>query len=163
DVDPLLAGLRSWRAVDSQGSELLIKHSKDLQVAAWLTEAWLRIDGLAGLAAGCALLAGLVDTYWDAGLYPAEDEDGVEARLAPLFGLFGREEPGTLIQSIKLLPLSDHGEQRVALWTIEAIRTQSVRHDDPEVRDELAAKREQRIAQLDAAVAGTSSAFIADN
>jgi type VI secretion system protein ImpA len=163
DVDPLLAGLRSWRVVASEGSELLVNHSKDLQVAAWLTEAWLRTDGLSGLATGCTLLAGLVDAYWDAGLYPAEDEDGVEARLAPLFGLFGREEAGTLIQPIKLLPLSDRSEQRVALWTIEAIRTQSVRHDDPDTRDELAAKREQRIAQLDAAVAGASRAFIADN
>ena len=107
-------------------------------------------------------LAGLVETYWDDGLYPAEDEDGVEARLTPLFGLFGREEPGTLIQPIKLLPLADRSDQRVALWTIEAIRAQSVRHDDPDTREELVAKRQQRIAQLDAAVAGASAGFIAD-
>ncbi|WP_420138768.1 type VI secretion system protein TssA [Sphingomonas sp.] len=163
DVDPLVAGIRSWREVSQQGTELLIHHAKDLQVAAWLTEAWLRTDGLAGLANGFTLLADLVLTYWDQGLYPLEDEDGVEARLTPLFGLFGREEPGTLIQPIKLLPLTDTGQELVALWTIEAIRAQSIRHDDPEVRDELTARRDQRIAQLDAAIAGASRAFIADN
>ena len=163
DADPLVAGIRAWREVSSQGTDLLIHHSKDLQVAAWLTEAWLRTDGLIGLANGFTLLANLVETFWDEGLYPVEDEDGVEARLTPLFGLFGREEPGTLIQPIKLLPLTDTGQELVALWTIEAIRAQSVRHDDPEVREELNARREQRISQLDAAVAGASQAFISDN
>lgn len=163
DVDPLAAGIRSWREVSRQGTELLIHHAKDLQVAAWLTEAWLRTEGLTGLANGFTLLADLVLTYWDEGLYPVEDEEGAEARLTPLFGLFGREEPGTLIQPIKLLPLTDNGQELVALWTIEAIRAQSIRHDDPEVRDELTARKDQRIAQLDAAVAGASRAFIAEN
>ena len=161
EVDPITAGLRSWRAVAEQGGELLSNHAKDLQVAAWLVEAWLRTDGFPGLADGFTLLAELVDRYWDEGLYPQEDEDGLETRLAPLFGLFGREEQGTLIQPIKLLSLTDREGEHVALWTIEALRGQAIRHDDPDIREELTAKREQRIAQLDAAVAGASPAFIA--
>src|SRR3954463_4657955 len=61
DADPLVAGIRAWREVASQGTDLLIRHSKDLQVAAWLTEAWLRTDGLIGLANGFTLLAQLVE------------------------------------------------------------------------------------------------------
>lgn len=159
DVDPLGAGLRAWGEVARSGGVLLAAHAKDLQVAAWLAEAWLRTDGLPGLADGLTLLAELVEHYWDEGLFPQEDEDGVETRLAPLFGLFGREEPGTLIQPIKLLPLTDVPQERVALWTIEAVRAQAVRHDDPDMREELAARKAQRVAQLEGAVAGASATF----
>ena len=163
EVDPLTAGMRMWEQVAQGGGELLATQTKDLRIAAWVVEAWLRTDGLAGLADGFTLLAELIDHYWDEGLHPTDEEDENEARLAPLFGLFGREEQGTLIQPIKLLPLSDHATEHVALWTIEAVRAQTVRHDNPDIREELVARRNQRIAQLDAAVAGASTAFVATN
>jgi len=163
DVDPLTAGLRAWTVAAEAGGRLLAEHAKDLQVAAWITEAWLRTDGLPGLADGFTLLAELVEHYWDEGLFPVEDEDGVETRLAPLLGLFGQTEPGTLVQPIKLLPLTDVPGRHVALWTIEAVRAQAVRHDDPEMREQLGQRKAQRIAELEGAVAGASPAFAADN
>ncbi|MET0270318.1 MAG: type VI secretion system ImpA family N-terminal domain-containing protein, partial [Sphingomonas sp.] len=107
EIDPLMAGLRGWETV-RDGATRLFAETKDLQVAAWLTEAWLRTDGFPGVAAGFALMAGLIERYWDDGLHPQEDEDGVETRVAPLFGLFGNSDVGTLLQPLKLLPLSDH-------------------------------------------------------
>lgn len=162
DVDPLLAGLRAWTVVASGGAELIAHHAKDLQVAAWLVEAWVRTDGLAGLADGLTLLAELVEQYWDEGLHPADDED-VEGRLAPLFGLFGRSEPGSLLQPIKLLPLTDRPGETVALWAVERVRAQSVRHDNPDTREEMAARRTQRLAAFEAAIAGASPSFLADS
>src|SRR5437762_3518221 len=54
-------------------STSLLKHrTKDLQVAVWLTEALLRRDGFAGLAAGLQLLHELLDRFWDT-LYPEID------------------------------------------------------------------------------------------
>ncbi|SFS09742.1 type VI secretion system protein TssA [Sphingomonas jatrophae] len=159
DAAPLLAGLRSWQTVVDGGRRLLSEEAKDLQVAAWLTEAWLRTDGFPGLAAGFALLAGLVERYWDQGLYPQEDEEGVETRVQPLFGLFGSGDTGMLLQPIKLLPLSDGGDTAVALWTIEAIRAQSTRHDDPDVAEQLAERRRTRMAAMEDAIARASDTF----
>ncbi len=161
DVDPLEAGARAWGEVASGGATLLSEHAKDLQVAAWVCEAWLRTDGLPGLADGFSLLSELVERYWNDGLYPEADEDGDETRIAPLLGLFGRGDTGTLIQPIKLLPLSDAPGERVALWTIETIRAQAVRHDDPEIREQLTERRAERLASIEGAVAAASLDFYA--
>lgn len=64
--------------------QALTKHSKDLQIAAWLVEALLHQDQLAGLLQGLQLVARLLGTYWDT-IYPQIDEDGdLEFRATPL-------------------------------------------------------------------------------
>jgi type VI secretion system protein ImpA len=158
DAVPLRAGMRGWEIVAAGGAALLAD-TKDLQVAAWLTEAWLRSDGFSGLAAGFTLLAGLVERFWDDGLHPREDEDGIETRVAPLFGLFGNGDTGTLLQPIKLLPLSDHAPPMVALWTVETVQAQSTRHDDPDLAEEMAERRRSQIAAMDEAIHRASPAF----
>ena len=49
----------------------------------------MRSHGLAGLAAGAQLMAGLAERYWD-GLFPLPDDYGMETRVAPVTGLNGR-------------------------------------------------------------------------
>lgn len=78
-----------WRTLRDLGRQLLTETTKDLEIAAWVTEGYLRSHGLAGLAAGCQLITGLVQEYWD-GLYPLPDEYGMETRVAPIAGLNGR-------------------------------------------------------------------------
>ena len=63
--------------------EALATKSKDLQLAAWLTEAILRKEGFAGLKAGLELIKGLVENFWDT-LYPELDDGDAEMRAAPL-------------------------------------------------------------------------------
>lgn len=66
------------------GKEALSKHSKDLQIAAWLTEAATAVDGFQGLLNGLKLLHGLLDGFWDT-LYPlVEEPEDVEFRAAHL-------------------------------------------------------------------------------
>jgi type VI secretion system protein ImpA len=60
-----------FRAVAALATDLL-KQSKDLRIAARLTQAWLRMSGLPGLASGLQLIAGLTQTFW-AGLHPEND------------------------------------------------------------------------------------------
>lgn len=72
-----------WRQVAALCSEALETESKDLQIAAWLLEALLRLHGLRGGALGLEVLAGLVDAFWEV-LYPEIEEGDVEGRLAPL-------------------------------------------------------------------------------
>jgi type VI secretion system protein ImpA len=65
-------------------TETLATKTKDLQLAAWITEALLRQEGFAGLLEGLKLIRGLQETFWDT-LYPEIDEDGdKEMRAAPV-------------------------------------------------------------------------------
>ena len=72
-----------WPLVIKLAGEALATRSKDLQLAAWLTEAALRREGVAGLREGLDVCRGLLDQFWD-GLYPEIDDGDVEMRAAPL-------------------------------------------------------------------------------
>jgi type VI secretion system protein ImpA len=63
----------NWREVREKSIELL-RRSKDLRVVMYLVLAALRIDGLAGLRDGMALLQGLLERFWEH-LYPKLDPD----------------------------------------------------------------------------------------
>src|ERR1700728_797361 len=66
DNDPSAdAGIsRHWKTVRELAVEALGAKSKDLEIAAWLTESLVRSEGLAGLAAGASVLTGLVRQFW---------------------------------------------------------------------------------------------------
>ena len=85
-----------WRRLRELAVQLLMQQTKDLEVAAWLTEGLVRSDGLSGLTAGSRLILGLVERYWDS-IYPLPDEYGIETRVAPITGLNGRSGGGSLI------------------------------------------------------------------
>ena len=93
-----------WRSVRELALKTLTETTKDLEVAAWLTEALVRSHGLAGLAASAQLMAGLAEQYWD-GLFPLPDDYGMETRVAPVTGLNGRDGNGSLIQPLYKLAL----------------------------------------------------------
>jgi type VI secretion system protein ImpA len=93
-----------WRDVVSVGQKALDTLSKDFEIAAWLTEALVRTQGLAGLTAGAQLLAGLCESFWEGG-FPQPDEDGLEARASPIGGLAGGEKDGTIMQPLRRLAL----------------------------------------------------------
>lgn len=95
---------RHWREVSALSREALSRHTKDIEIAAWLTEALVRSDGIAGLAAGAALLEGLAAGFWDQ-LYPMPDEDGIATRVAAITGLNGEGGDGTLIQPLRKIAL----------------------------------------------------------
>jgi type VI secretion system protein ImpA len=95
---------QAWRVVRQLALETIARRSKDLEMAAWLTEAALRMDGLPGFTAGARLMGGLVERFWD-GLYPLPDEEGIETRVAPVTGLNGSGGDGTLVQPLRKLIL----------------------------------------------------------
>jgi type VI secretion system protein ImpA len=86
-----------------------LEQSKDLEIAAWYTEALLREQAFAGLAEGFSLIEALVRDYGDT-LYPAyEEEDGLlDSTLAPLVGLNGSGSvAGTLISPINCVLITN--------------------------------------------------------
>jgi len=94
-----------WRGVRQIGVKLLTESSKDIEIAAWLTEALVRLDGLAGLTLGAQLIAGLARDFWNAGLLPGLEPDGVESRVSPVEGLSGATGDGTLVQPLRKMTL----------------------------------------------------------
>ncbi|TVP59273.1 MAG: type VI secretion system protein TssA [Gemmatimonadales bacterium] len=93
-----------WPEVVSLSTEVLAERSKDLQVAAWLTEGWLRTEGFTGLNRGLRLLIRLQEDFWDE-LHPRiEEEDDLEFRAVPLEWIGQYLEP-----SINSVPLNRDG------------------------------------------------------
>ena len=72
-----------WPLVVRLASETIAAKSKDLQLAAWLTEALLRQEGFPGLQRGLDLLRGLLEEFWD-DLYPELEDGDAELRAVPL-------------------------------------------------------------------------------
>ena len=72
----------NWDAVEQLCAEALTRRSKDLQLAAWLLEAWIQLDSFAGAARGIELMRRLCSAYWDQ-MFPALDAD-MASRLAPI-------------------------------------------------------------------------------
>ena len=94
-----------WRAVESLCIDALRKSSKDLQVAAWLTEAWIRRCGLAGLVAGSRLLEGLCRDFWE-DIHPRIEDGDAEIRTAPLFWANDTFAEALLLH-VPLMPCAD--------------------------------------------------------
>ncbi len=112
--------MENWQLVREHASSILGHVGKDIEVAAWLTEALVRLDGINGLADGAWLMAGLVERYWDQGLYPLPDEDGLEGRTSPLAGLNGIGADGTLMQPLRKLTLFARADGTpVTVWRFE--------------------------------------------
>ncbi len=96
-----------WRTVRDLAQKTLRETAKDLEVAAWMTEAMIRGFGLLGLAAGARTISGLAEKYWDT-VYPLPSEEyGLEDRIAPVQGLNGQDGGGSLMQPLNKIPLFD--------------------------------------------------------
>jgi type VI secretion system protein ImpA len=95
--------LADWSTVIKTSSEVIATKSKDLQLAAWLTEALLKTQGIAGLKEGIDLLKGLTANFWDT-VYPEIEDGDLEMRSAPLEWVGNRLE-----KSVKDAPLTRSG------------------------------------------------------
>jgi type VI secretion system protein ImpA len=88
-------GPPDWKPVLEHGQQALAEKTKDLEIAAFLIEALLRVHRFAGLRDGFRLARELVEKYWDR-LYPLPDEEGVTTRVLALTQLNGADYDGTL-------------------------------------------------------------------
>lgn len=94
-----------WKAVHAIALNLMAR-TRDLRVALALARALLVLAGIAGLAAGLALLASLLSQQWDA-VHPqldADDGDDPTLRVNTLAALV---EAGGLLRQLRDAPLVD--------------------------------------------------------
>ncbi|MEG2816131.1 MAG: type VI secretion system protein TssA [Comamonas sp.] len=102
-----------WRAVESLCTEVLCQRSKDLQVAAWLVQAWVIRHGMPGLVAGARLIEGLCTAYWN-DVHPRIDEGDTDIRTAPLAWI-STSLAHSLLLHVPLLPGMDGTAQPIPL------------------------------------------------
>lgn len=131
DPDQASNTLNEWRPILSLAPTILKQYSKDLEVAVWYIETLLRFHAFAGLRDGFALARGLVEKFWD-GLYPQPDEDGLETKVAPLAGLNGDSNEGTLLAPIRNTPITPAG---FSFWQYQQARDAD-RINDPDKKEE---------------------------
>ena len=125
-----------WRMVHDLTSEAIAKRSKDLQLAAWLTEAQLRREGLAGLREGLQLLVNLLDQFWDE-VHPVIEDGDFDMRAAPLGWV------GSYVDvAVRLAPVDSKG---VTLAQYQESRTVPT-EEEAKWDEEKAERRKQAIA-----------------
>jgi len=112
-------------------TDLLTSQTKDLQLAAWMTEAMLKQRGFAGLKEGLALCCGLVDKFWDT-LYPEIEDGDAESRGAPL-GFVGVK----LDIPLKLVPVVEKAKYGL----LDHQQSREVGYEDQIKGDEAKKKR----------------------
>jgi len=101
DGKPSVEKKADWNKVAALSIEALSQKTKDLQIAAWLTEALLITETSEGFNIGLKTINGLLDQYWE-NLYPRIEEDDLEFRAAPLE--FINEKVSAIFKSI---PITD--------------------------------------------------------
>ncbi len=149
-----------WKQVIKLAGEALATQSKDLQLAAWLTEAALRSEGFPGLLAGLKLLQALVENFWET-LYPEIEDGDAEMRTAPLDWVGSR-----LDQAVHQVRITRSG-----LDWFQFKQSRQVGYEaDAAATNEKAEARAQAIAEgkvtgedFDTAFAATPKAFYAES
>ncbi|WP_158598002.1 type VI secretion system protein TssA [Noviherbaspirillum saxi] len=141
-----------WNVVEKSCAELLATRSKDLRLAAWLTEALVKLDGLAGLVHGIEVFSGLVRTFGNR-LYPHTEDGDDEQRLGTLAWFVQR-----LSQVVRFVPLSKSSSGNFTLPDFEAARSlQAQLQKDPERDAAIGAKL--TIDKIAALIAETDKNF----
>ncbi|NNE64493.1 MAG: type VI secretion system protein TssA [Gammaproteobacteria bacterium] len=150
-----------WRKIIELAPDILLHHTKDLEIACWFTEALVRRYGFQGLRDGFKLIEGLIDSFWD-GLYPLPDEDGIETRVASLTGLNGEGAEGVLITPIRNVSLTEGSDPGpFNYWKYQQV-VEVEKIIDEETRSERASRLGFNIDDVDRAVAESSETFFID-
>jgi type VI secretion system protein ImpA len=144
-----------WGAVIALATEALATQSKDVQIAAWLTEALVKQHGFAGLRDGLRLLRELQERFWNS-LYPETEDGDLEFRAAPFEWLNEK-----LPLSIRLIPVTQAvgGEAYTFLHWDESRAVDNLKRQNQEAMKAALAEGKITGEQFDKAVATTSRAF----
>ena len=119
----------------------------------------MRKSGFQGLKDGFSLIRQLIENFWEQGLYPVEDEDGIETRVAPIAGLNGEGADGVLLSPIRNSFITeDASYEPYSLWQYQQAIDISRLSDERKQHDQI-----ERIGfsmeNIDKAVANSSSEY----
>ena len=109
---PEAAKKADWLGTIRLTQETLRDTSKDLLIAARLTEALAKVYGFVGLRDGLQLLRLLVEQCWDRLLPAIESEDDLEVRAAPFNWLDEKDRGARFPVSLRLVPMMGPDKER---------------------------------------------------
>jgi len=107
-----------WDLAEQLCIACLRQESKDLNVCAWLCEAWIHRRGLGGLADGLGLMDAMLATYWEQ-VHPLPEGGDLGFRSAP-FEWLNRNVPLAL-RSAELAPGTGPGGNALTLAEWDAV------------------------------------------
>lgn len=148
-----------WQRVEELATEALSERTKDLQIAAWLTEALVHREGFGGLRDGLRLMRGLLERFWDS-VHPRIEDGDMEFRASALTWVGDR-----LGSAVRAVPLTADGHSFVDYRVSRDVGYEEDAEDDTEKRE----ARERAIAEgrptaedFDAAFEATPKAWYRD-
>lgn len=151
------AKVAEWDRVCALSTEDLSRKTKDLLIAAWLTEAMVHLHGFAGLRDAFRLMHGLQERFWE-NIYPAIDEGDLEPRAGAYEFLNQEKLLPFLIRSIRLTDGLGQ-EQYSYLRYQESRATDNAVRKDPAQLSILMDEGKIGSEQFDKAVAQSSRRF----
>jgi type VI secretion system protein ImpA len=141
---------------ETKCANALVNRSKDLQIAAWLTEALTIKEGFKGLLSGLKVLRGFLENFWES-VYPQIEEDDLEFRIGRLEFLNNSLGP-----RVKQIPMTDSSVRAGYSW-LQWEESRKVGYEGDaaktETRAELVAEGKLTAEEFDVAVAQSSRAF----
>lgn len=148
-----------WQKVESLCTDVLIKKSKDLQVAAWLLRAWMHLYDINGITKGFELLERLTEKYWD-NAYPVFDEKDPDFRSAPYNWINEK-----LSDYMNMVPITNPTQDSncTIFHFASYIDTQhGVDVKDPKIKKEIQTQREKLALDLKKSIQKTEDNFFKD-
>ncbi len=107
--------LADWAAIEQLTQDTLARTSKDLLVAARLTEALVKRHGFGGLRDGLRLMRRLTQECWDR-VYPVIQDGDLEARAATFDWLDDDLKGARFPYTLRTVPLTKAGEEQNYGW-----------------------------------------------
>lgn len=150
-----------FRTVIKLAEETLKTKTKDLWLAAWLTEAWINRDRIPGLLAGLKLITALMTTFWE-GLHPDVEDGDLGLRATPLEWLGSAATAPSPILLLKAIPLTESGVTWLVYKDARAMGYEdAVRGNDARTKARAAAIKEGKLPpeEFDKQFAVTPKAF----
>src|SRR5579884_2482665 len=95
------AKVADYKLVVQTAEDALINKTKDIQIAAWLAEAWVYRERAPGLTAGLRLIKALLEKFWD-NIYPEIDEGDLGDRRMPLDWVGSSNDFTSTLRSVPL-------------------------------------------------------------
>lgn len=108
-----------WAAAERLCTDLLQSRTKDLRLAAWLTEAQAKVHGFPGVALGFRTVSGLFDRYWEE-VHPRADDGDFEERIGNVSWLLANA-----LQWLRTLPITHSAHGHFGIGDFEAAHARS--------------------------------------
>jgi type VI secretion system protein ImpA len=144
-----------WNGVIALATEILVGKSKDLEIAAWLAEALVKLHGFPGLRDGLRLARELQERFWES-LYPSVDDGDVEPRIGKLEWMNSKLPPS--IRAVAVARSVDGNAYSWLQWK-ESRTVDNLARQNPEAHQAALAEGKLSGERFDKAVAGTPRAY----